>query len=126
MQPPRIQESRTRHHPRYEVDAYADVAGQEVLLYHRIRNVSLGGLCIESLPVGEVGSEVAVTLSFPELGAEVALSGEIAWANHAPHPDLGIRWTSLGDDERDLLSRYLERAARRETSPADRAPIARA
>ncbi len=33
-----------REHPRFEVTAYVDYAGTEVLLYHRIENISLGGI----------------------------------------------------------------------------------
>ena len=32
--------------PRYEVNAYVDFTGNEVLLFHRIQNISLGGVCI--------------------------------------------------------------------------------
>jgi hypothetical protein len=37
-----------REYPRYEVNAYVDYTGNEVLLYHRIQNISLGGICIQS------------------------------------------------------------------------------
>lgn len=110
---------RTRRHPRYEIDAYADVTGREVLLYHRIRNVSLGGMCLESPPVGEVGSTVEVTLNFPQLRAEVSLEGQVAWVNSGSPVDMGICWIGLGDEERELLGRYLRRATRRRLSTAD-------
>ena len=47
---------RAREFPRYEVSAYVDYTGTEVLLYHRIQNISLGGVCIQTPSIEEVGS----------------------------------------------------------------------
>ena len=47
-----------RVHPRYEVTAYVDYTGSEVLLYHRIENISLGGICIQTTSVEPVGTVV--------------------------------------------------------------------
>jgi hypothetical protein len=112
--------TRTRRFARYAVNAQADVAGQDLLLYHRIRDLSLGGIGLEAPPVGEVGSRVEVTLTFPDLGAEMSLRGEVAWRNHGPPSDVGIRWVDLDTGERDLLARYLAHATISERAPADR------
>ena len=37
-----------REFPRFEVNAYVDYTGNEVLLFHRIQNISLGGVCIQT------------------------------------------------------------------------------
>src|SRR5262249_30631178 len=46
-----------RAHPRYEVEAYVDVSApaSDVLLFHRIQNISMGGICIQTPVVEEVG-----------------------------------------------------------------------
>ena len=98
-----------RKHPRYEVDAYVDFTGREVLLYHGIRNISLGGICIETPTVEPIGTLVDVLVSFPELGNEMALKGEVVWANVQPPQDVGIRWIEMTDQQRDQLRDYFEK-----------------
>ena len=71
----------TREFPRFEVNAYVDFTGNEVLLFHRIQNISLGGVCIETSGVEEVGTLVDLVLNFPELDASIAVKGEVVWAN---------------------------------------------
>ena len=50
-----------RKFPRYEIAAYVDCAGSEVMLRYRLQNISLGGLCIQCEQVEEVGTEVLMT-----------------------------------------------------------------
>ena len=54
-----------REFPRFEVNAYVDYTGNEVLLFHRIQNISLGGVCIQTTGVEEVGTLVDLVLNFP-------------------------------------------------------------
>jgi uncharacterized protein (TIGR02266 family) len=103
-----------RIHPRYEVDAYVDVTSSDVLLYHRIQNISLGGVCIQTKALEEVGSLVDVVLNFPELGSQMAVRGQVVWANREPPQDVGIRWVDLDEDRRDLLKRYISMVKTRE------------
>jgi uncharacterized protein (TIGR02266 family) len=102
-------ERRTREHPRYEVSAYVDYTGTEVLLYHRIQNISLGGVCISSPSIEEVGTVVDLVINFPELGSSLALRGEVVWANREPPMDMGIRYTDIDDEKRETLRRYIAR-----------------
>jgi uncharacterized protein (TIGR02266 family) len=103
-----------RAHPRYEIDAYVDVKGDDVLLYHRIQNISLGGVCIQTTNVVEVGSPVDVVLNFPDLGAQLQLRGQVAWANRTPPQDVGIRWVGLDEERRELLKKYISLVKTRE------------
>jgi len=100
---------RTREHPRYEVSAYVAYTGSEVLLYHRIANISLGGICISSPSIEEVGTEVDLVINFPELGTSMATRGEVVWANREPPMDMGIRFTDLDDTKRETLRQYIAR-----------------
>jgi uncharacterized protein (TIGR02266 family) len=98
-----------RQFPRYEVSAYLDYTGSEVLLYHRIQNISLGGVCISSPSVEELGTMVDLVINFPELGTSLALRGEVVWSNREPPQDMGIRYTDLDDAKRETLRQYIAR-----------------
>jgi len=103
--------SRERAFPRYEVSAFVDYAGGEVLLHHRIQNISLGGICIQSPSIEEVGAVVDLVVNFPELGRSLALRGQVMWANREPPMDMGIRYVEMDDKQREALRAYLDRVA---------------
>ena len=98
---------RQREHPRYEVNAYVDYTGSEVLLYHKIQNISLGGICIQSASIEEVGTIVDIVINFPDLDAQVALKGEVVWANREPPMDMGIRYIDLDEERKETLRKYI-------------------
>jgi uncharacterized protein (TIGR02266 family) len=100
---------RTREYPRYEVSAYVDYTGSEVLLYHRIQNISLGGICISTPSIEEVGSVVDLVINFPELGTSLSLKGEVVWANRDAPMDMGIRYIGMDDAKRETLRQYIAR-----------------
>jgi Tfp pilus assembly protein PilZ len=106
-----------REHPRYEVDAYIDYSGEDVLRYHGIQNISLGGICIHTPAVEPIGSRVEVVITFPELGAKLALTGEVVWANQGEPRDLGIRWLDLGAGQKQRLREYLRAVTARRVEP---------
>jgi uncharacterized protein (TIGR02266 family) len=95
--------------PRYEVSAFVDFAGGEVLLHHRIQNISLGGICIQSPSIEEVGAVVELVVNFPDLGRSLALRGQVMWANREPPMDMGIRYVEMDDKKRAALKEYLDR-----------------
>ena len=106
-----------RAYPRYEVHAYVDVTDVAgVLLYHRIQNLSLGGICIQTSSIEEVGSLVDVVINFPELGAQIAMKGQVVWANREPPQDVGIRWVDLDEGRRETLKKYIALVKTREVS----------
>ncbi len=107
-----------RAFPRYEVDAYVDIVAADVQLYHRIQNVSLGGICIQTPVLQEVGAPVDVQLNFPELGAQIALKGQVVWANREPPQDVGIRWLDLDEARRDMLKKYIALVKTRDVGTA--------
>lgn len=96
-----------RAFPRFELKAYVDYTGSEVLLYHKVRNISLGGICIQSEAVEDVGTLVDLVVNFPDLEATIGIRGDVVWANRNPPGDMGIRFIDLDDDRRDTLRRYL-------------------
>jgi uncharacterized protein (TIGR02266 family) len=100
---------RARQYARYEVSAYVDYTGSEVLLYHRIQNISLGGICIQTPSIEEVGNLVDLVINFPELGTSLSLRGEVVWANREPPMDMGIRYIDMDDARRETLRQYITR-----------------
>jgi uncharacterized protein (TIGR02266 family) len=96
-----------REFPRYEVNAYVDFTGNEVLLFHRIQNISLGGVCIQTSGVEEVGTVVDLVLNFPDLDASIAVRGEVVWANREPPMDMGIRYIEMDEERKDTLRKYI-------------------
>jgi uncharacterized protein (TIGR02266 family) len=96
-----------REFPRYEVNAYVDFTGNEVLLFHRIQNISLGGVCIQTSGVEEVGTMVDLVLNFPDLDASIAVKGEVVWANREPPMDMGIRYIEMDEERKDTLRKYI-------------------
>jgi Tfp pilus assembly protein PilZ len=105
-----------RAHPRYEVNAYVDIVADDVQIYHKIQNVSVGGICLQTPVIQEVGQVVDVVLNFPDLGAQVAIKGQVVWANREPPQDVGIRWVDLDDERRELLKKYISLVKTREVS----------
>ena len=100
-------EEQPREYPRYEVNAYVDYTGNEVVLYHRIQNISLGGVCIQSAGVEDVGTTVDLVINFPDLSASLTIKGQVVWVNRAPPMDMGIRYVDLVGERRETLRKYI-------------------
>jgi uncharacterized protein (TIGR02266 family) len=96
-----------REFPRYEVNAYVDLTGNEVLLYHRIQNISLGGVCIQSSGVEDVGTTVDLVINFPDLSASLSVKGQVVWVNRTDPMDMGIRYVELDNERREMLRKYI-------------------
>ena len=99
-----------REFPRYEVNAYVDYTGTEVLLYHRIQNISLGGVCLQSSGVAgveDIGTTVELVINFPDLSSSLSLRGEVVWVNRDPPMDMGIRYIDLDQERRETLRKYI-------------------
>ena len=107
-----------RKFPRYEIAAHVDCAGSEVMLHYKLQNISLGGLCIQSDHVEEVGTEVDLMIHFPDLNASFACRGEVVWANRSSPKDMGIRFTALDDRKVETLKQYIARVQRQGAAAA--------
>ena len=112
----------SRVFPRYEVNAYVDYAGSDVYLYHKISNISLGGICLETPTLEEVGTEVDVVVNFPDLDRQLSLRGEVVWSNKDEPRDMGIRWVGLDGDTRVMLREYLDMVATKQTGESGPEP----
>jgi|GEM_PF-1267886 len=112
----------SRVFPRYEVNAYVDYAGSDVYLYHKISNISLGGICLQTPTLEAVGTEVDVVVNFPDLDRQISLRGEVVWSNAEDPQDMGIRWVGMDGDTRVLLREFLDMMATRQTGESGPEP----
>ena len=110
-------ENDARAHPRYEVDAAVDVGPPDATAAgsHTIQNLSLGGICIQTTSIPEVGATVDVVLRLGSNAETLALQGVVVWVNRQPPEDVGIRWLDLDEPARVELVSYLERIRTRAT-----------
>jgi uncharacterized protein (TIGR02266 family) len=106
----------SRVHPRYDVNAFVDVTTDDAIIYHRIQNISVGGICIQTAALSDVGTLVDVVINFPELNQQVSLRGQVVWTNREPPGDVGIRWVGIDAERRDQLRQYIDRVRTREAA----------
>ena len=98
-----------RAEPRYEVNARVELGGADPE-YHRVQNISLGGIGLVSPNIQEVGTLVELVIHFPDLdGASIAVKGKVVWANRDPPTDMGISFLDLDEGKREMLREYLRR-----------------
>jgi hypothetical protein len=94
----------SRLHPRFDVDARADLIGEEVVLSHPIADISLGG-CRFAEPAWETaGTVVQIVLSFPTLSANLPLTGRVV---RATDHDMGLRFENLSDEQKWALRKHI-------------------
>ena len=107
-----------RRHPRYVVDAYVDYTGKEIGLRNKVQNISLGGICIQTKNLEDVGTIVDLVVNFPELDTSIALKGEVVWANRAEPGDMGIRYLDMDDEKMATLRKYIREVRKRQGEDA--------
>jgi len=100
-----------RKHVRLETDALVDYTGSEVLLFHKIENISLGGLSIRAPTVEDMGTRVFITINFPDLNETIEVEGEVVWATHEDPKDMGIKFLGLMESDKEVLRRYIQAKA---------------
>lgn len=93
-----------RLHPRFTVDAKADVIGEEVILARPIADISLGGCRFEGAGWESPGAAVQLVLSFPTLGVNLPLQGKVVRSSDS---DMGVRFADLSDEQKWALRKHL-------------------
>jgi len=97
-----------RQHVRIETDALVDYTGSEVLLFHKIENLSLGGLSLRAPTVEELGTKVFITINFPDLNETIEAEGEVVWTNNEEPKDMGVKFINLSARDKEVLRRYIQ------------------
>lgn len=101
-----------RLHPRFTLNAKADVIGEEVVMSRPIADISLGGCRFGGRAWESAGTEVQMVLTFPTLGANLPLGGVVVRASER---DMGIRFHNLSDEQKWALRKHI-RELQRQTS----------
>jgi uncharacterized protein (TIGR02266 family) len=102
-----------RKNVRIVTDALVDYTGSEVLLFHKIENIGLGGMSMRTATPEPVGTEVYLTINFPDLNETIEAEGEVVWANDEEPKDMGIKFRGLSEANKEVLRRYIQEQSKR-------------
>ncbi len=97
-----------RKHVRIETKALVDYTGTNALLDHKIRDISTGGLRIETEFLETVGTEVDLYISLPEIDDSFEARGVVVWTTEEPSREMGIKFVNLSDETKAVLEHYME------------------
>ena len=99
-------ENNQRKDLRISGEAYIDYTGNEVLMFQKIIDVSVGGVKIIATQLEEVNTEVYVDLHFPELNGKVAYAqGIIVWVKDG---EMGVKFTNIGEKDKEIIDEFVK------------------
>ncbi|MFH1874705.1 MAG: PilZ domain-containing protein [Pseudomonadota bacterium] len=85
---------------------FEDEFGQG-LFYVYSRDISLGGLFLESAIPLRLGTLLLLSFNLPEISEPIRVTGEAIRVSY-PEPGMGIRFIDLPNKESLLLEKYIE------------------
>lgn len=106
---PRALGAEARLHPRFSLNARADIVGEEVVLSRPIADISLGGCRLSGRGWEAAGTEVQIVLTFPTLSANLPLTGIVVRSSER---DMGIRFHNLSDEQKWALRKHIRELQR--------------
>lgn len=98
-----------RRHPRHTLTAFVDYSGASRYKYQRVQNISLGGICISTPMLEEVGTEVDLVIQFPDLDATFDVAGQVIWVNDKELSDMGVRFLDMNAEREQRLQSIIDR-----------------
>lgn len=99
-----------RLYPRIEANAYVDITGDDVVLFHSVENISLGGISIVAPTVENSGTTVELVINFPdEENSQLECLGEVVWSHEGEDGLMGIKFLNLTDEQKTMLKTFLAR-----------------
>lgn len=106
-------QEKQRRHIRIETAATLDYLGTEMLLDHKIENLSASGLSLCCATREPVDTHVQVTINFPDFQESITVVARVARHIDQPRKAMGLEFTEVSAEDRLILDRYLvERSAR--------------
>lgn len=99
--------SEARLHPRFLLNARADIIGAEVVLGRPVADISLGGCRFAGRAWEDPGTPVHLVVSFPGIGANLPLTGQVVRASER---DMGIKFHDLSDEQKWALRKHIREA----------------
>lgn len=101
-----------RRHERYAASLTVQVERDGVRRFGTIYELSLGGAFLELTPAPPVGAILVVVITVD--GRELGLPAEVRYFSYDGGPrgmeGVGIQWTDLPDEARDLVATLVDRA----------------
>jgi len=96
-----------RKQTRIETKALVDYTGTNAVLDHKIRDLSMGGMRIETEFLEDEGAAVDLYISLPEIGKSFEAEGVVVWVKLSPPKEMGIKFLSLSNETRVVLKEYI-------------------
>ncbi len=95
--------------PRIDLETWATLRLSDIEWTGRVRNLSRGGLFVESARALEPSSEVMVQLELPDSEDSVLSTAEVRWVRRERNESLGMgmRFLALDRDSEKSLARYV-------------------
>jgi len=99
---------RTRRSPLFVEVTVRDRGGA---YFHRARNISVGGMFVDSpVPLPE-GTRLRLAFRLPA-SRTIEVGGEVRWTTRiagqpVPHPGMGVAFVGLGADDRAAIVKYV-------------------
>jgi uncharacterized protein (TIGR02266 family) len=101
-----------RKYPRVLIRALVDYESRDTFLYDYSRDLSQGGLFICTESPLEVGKEIKLKFSLPDVERVFEVAGEVRWVNEEDREGIlkgmGVQFKNLSADDRMLLQEYVE------------------
>jgi len=111
----------TRGQARVECDTRVQISNDEAERWGTVRNLSRGGIFVESEAPVAPGTEVALEFALPDTALRLAPTAQVIWLrdrDNVTPPGMGLRFLALdGDSAREIDSYVYERAASVATGP---------
>jgi uncharacterized protein (TIGR02266 family) len=111
-----------RGQARVHCDARVQISNDEGERWGTVRNLSRGGIFVESEAPVAPGTEVALEFALPDLPLRLAPTAQVIWLRprqKATPPGMGLRFLALdGDSAREIDSYIYERAPSASLAPA--------
>lgn len=95
--------------PRIDLEAWTTLRSPALEWSGRVRNLSRGGMFVESSRALEPDAEVVVQIALPESGEELVSTAQVRWVRRERNETLGmgLRFLALDGDSARTLSRYV-------------------
>jgi type IV pilus assembly protein PilZ len=102
-----------RSHPRAPLSAAVriDYPTRQSVAASFCRNISVGGMFVETPLPPPVGTEVEFELALVPLGVTIAGRGEVVWTRPSADPDsggFGLRFVEISPEDRQLVFQLVD------------------
>jgi len=100
-----------RRHPRIPTRILAYVNDKDTHVESRILTLSSGGLFLEMDPAPNLGERIEVTFPIKGIRGLVRATVEVQWCGKVREggsSGIGVKFTKIGEDEREAIKRYVE------------------